>query len=193
MSMTFRRLMTLIFSLSTVSALTACGDGKERSRPATPPPPVAPPPPATPSGQLVTEAEYGDEWPFTVSQGYVDCRPVQVAVFRTSGTTYARPRRGLRVKPGAGAAEPKRRGVSPGSDDAPQFPALKGRNPETRDQQKTMTHAKRSNQSPRKARNHRTISSSGSSSLLDQRSPGIIVRFHHQDQEHTDEKMEIAG
>jgi hypothetical protein len=38
-----------------------------------------------------------------------------------------RPRRGLRVKPGAGNAEPKRRGASPGVE-SPKSPALKGRN-----------------------------------------------------------------
>ncbi len=36
-----------------------------------------------------------------------------------------RPRRGLRVKPGAGNAEPKRRGASPGSG-APQIPRPEG-------------------------------------------------------------------
>ena len=35
------------------------------------------------------------------------------------------PRRGSRVKPGAGAAEPRRRGASPGSD-APEFPSPEG-------------------------------------------------------------------
>ena len=60
-----------------------------------------------------------------------------------SGRRCPRPRRGLRVKPGAGTAEPTRRGASPGKL-CPPSPALKGRNPEVREQQERMNHGKHS-------------------------------------------------
>lgn len=40
-------------------------------------------------GRAVTAAEYGDEWPFSVPSGRVDCRPSGSAVFVADGTTYA--------------------------------------------------------------------------------------------------------
>jgi tetratricopeptide (TPR) repeat protein len=46
---------------------------------------LAPPP----SGRKVTRAEFGEDWPFTVEEGYVDCLYISDAVFRANGITYA--------------------------------------------------------------------------------------------------------
>ena len=40
-------------------------------------------------GQEVTAAEYGDDWPFTVAAGRVDCLPSGSLVFVADGTPYA--------------------------------------------------------------------------------------------------------
>ena len=45
--------------------------------------------PPVPSGRLVTRAEFGERWPFTVESGYVDCEGVYEAVFRVGDKTYA--------------------------------------------------------------------------------------------------------
>jgi hypothetical protein len=42
----------------------------------------------TPEGRLVTKAEFGDEWPFTVDSGYVDCPDGLSAVFRTGSAEF---------------------------------------------------------------------------------------------------------
>lgn len=40
-------------------------------------------------GKLVTKAELGNQWPFTVDSGYVDCPDGVSAVFRTAdGSVY---------------------------------------------------------------------------------------------------------
>lgn len=43
----------------------------------------------SPSERQVSRAEFGEAWPFTVDEGYVDCLPAQAAVFKANGTTYA--------------------------------------------------------------------------------------------------------
>ena len=39
-------------------------------------------------GRLVTKAELGDKWPFTVDSGYVDCPDGLSAIFRTGNVEY---------------------------------------------------------------------------------------------------------
>jgi len=39
-------------------------------------------------GRAVSEKEFGEKWPFTVSQGYVNCLSGKSAVFAHNGTTY---------------------------------------------------------------------------------------------------------
>ncbi|SEM67324.1 DUF2511 domain-containing protein [Halomonas caseinilytica] len=39
-------------------------------------------------GVMVTASEYGNDWPFTVDSGRVDCKPVDAAVFTHDGTAY---------------------------------------------------------------------------------------------------------
>lgn len=39
-------------------------------------------------GRLVTKAELGDKWPFTVDSGYVDCPDGVSAIFRTGSVEY---------------------------------------------------------------------------------------------------------
>lgn len=53
--------------------------------------PKTAPPSAVPLGTKVTAADFGAEWPLTVSEGYIDCRmPGQITLFRTmDGKTYA--------------------------------------------------------------------------------------------------------
>jgi hypothetical protein len=41
-----------------------------------------------PKGRLVTKAELGDKWPFTVDSGYVDCPDGLSAIFRTGDAVY---------------------------------------------------------------------------------------------------------
>jgi len=41
-----------------------------------------------PKGRLVTKAELGDSWPFTVDSGYVDCPDGVSAIFRTGDAVY---------------------------------------------------------------------------------------------------------
>ena len=48
-----------------------------------------PTPTPIPSGRLVTRAELGEHWPFTVESGYVDCVGTSEAVFRVGDVTYA--------------------------------------------------------------------------------------------------------
>lgn len=43
----------------------------------------------TTSGRLLTASEFGDDWPLTVSSGYVDCEEGMYVVFRANGITYA--------------------------------------------------------------------------------------------------------
>lgn len=43
---------------------------------------------AQPKGLLVSRAQYGDRWPFTVESGYIDCDPPGAAIFRTDSLTY---------------------------------------------------------------------------------------------------------
>lgn len=45
-------------------------------------------PPAPPSGVAVARVQYGDQWPFTVDSGYVDCVAPGSAILRTGGATY---------------------------------------------------------------------------------------------------------
>lgn len=42
----------------------------------------------SPQGRLVTKADLGDEWPFTVDSGYVDCPDGISAIFRTGNAEY---------------------------------------------------------------------------------------------------------
>lgn len=42
----------------------------------------------SPKGRLVTKAELGDSWPFTVDSGYVDCPDGVSAIFRTDDAVY---------------------------------------------------------------------------------------------------------
>lgn len=37
----------------------------------------------------VTRKQYGDEWPFTVEEGVIDCPKPSAAVFRHGGKVYA--------------------------------------------------------------------------------------------------------
>jgi hypothetical protein len=46
-------------------------------------------PTPTPRGRLVTRAEFGERWPFTVESGVLDCIGVGEAVFRVGNVTYA--------------------------------------------------------------------------------------------------------
>jgi hypothetical protein len=39
-------------------------------------------------GRLVTKADLGDQWPFTVESGYVDCPDGVSAIFRTADAVY---------------------------------------------------------------------------------------------------------
>lgn len=48
----------------------------------------ADPAPPTPRGVEVTRAQYGDQWPFTVESGFVDCEPPGSAIFRTRLGTH---------------------------------------------------------------------------------------------------------
>lgn len=41
------------------------------------------------AGQKVTAEEYGEDWPFSVAEGRVDCRPSGALVFVADGTSYA--------------------------------------------------------------------------------------------------------
>lgn len=41
------------------------------------------------SGQKVTSEEYGEDWPFTVSEGIVHCYDGREYVFQTGGTKYS--------------------------------------------------------------------------------------------------------
>jgi hypothetical protein len=41
-----------------------------------------------PKGRLVTKAELGDKWPFTVDSGYVECPDSVSAIFRTADAVY---------------------------------------------------------------------------------------------------------
>lgn len=41
------------------------------------------------SGVTITQKEYGDKWPFTVSEGKLECRGSDQVVFTANGTTYA--------------------------------------------------------------------------------------------------------
>ena len=41
-----------------------------------------------PSGMLVTKADLGGKWPFTVDSGYVDCPDGLSAIFRTGNAEY---------------------------------------------------------------------------------------------------------
>ena len=41
------------------------------------------------SGRKVTAAEFGERWPLTVPEGYVDCVPVDAAIFTSGARSYA--------------------------------------------------------------------------------------------------------
>ena len=41
------------------------------------------------SGQKVSAADYGDDWPFTVSEGYIDCKKEMALTFESGGVVYA--------------------------------------------------------------------------------------------------------
>ncbi|MEM7586214.1 MAG: DUF2511 domain-containing protein [Acidobacteriota bacterium] len=70
----------LYLSFILVGALASCGERRTAA--------PANQPEASP-GELVTAAEFGAEWPFSVERGHVDCVPYQAAVFRTGGSVYA--------------------------------------------------------------------------------------------------------
>jgi len=41
------------------------------------------------SGRLITRRELGDNWPFTVASGVVDCVGQGIVVFKANGNVYA--------------------------------------------------------------------------------------------------------
>ena len=43
---------------------------------------------AEPAGVKITRSEYGEAWPFTIDEGYLDCERGSAVVFRSEGTTY---------------------------------------------------------------------------------------------------------
>lgn len=46
-------------------------------------------PPGAASGQVVSQAEFGDDWPLTVESGVVSCVPPGAVVFTAGGITYS--------------------------------------------------------------------------------------------------------
>lgn len=67
-----RMLLSATFAATLV--LVSCGGSSQSSRE---------------SGRRVRASEFGERWPLTVQEGYVDCVPVDAAIFRSGGKTYA--------------------------------------------------------------------------------------------------------
>ncbi len=44
---------------------------------------------STPSGEKVTKAEFGEAWPFTVDEGYVDCVGYKEVILRVDDKDYS--------------------------------------------------------------------------------------------------------
>lgn len=91
--------MGLIFCIAALVTV-GCSDVKERAEPTDPAdtgqvgseaaeaPPVSPEP--EPKGVLITKAEYGEDWPYTVESGRLFCDPPgSNVVMESGGTVYA--------------------------------------------------------------------------------------------------------
>jgi Protein of unknown function (DUF2511) len=69
------------------------------------------------SGIEISQAEFGDKWPFTVASGRLECVPPSKVIFHAGGTTYA--------VNGMASSDKRYREIRPIWKDNPEIPGTK--------------------------------------------------------------------